>query len=86
MWPFTKDDKTKSQVYQQAPLMCPRCKIIMGKLRKHDVTIDVCRRCKGMWLDKGEMGKLLELGSATHHIHNDPNKKDNSSNKKGRRK
>ncbi len=42
-------------------LMCPRCKIEMKKLVKKDVVIDVCKRCKGMWADAGELEKLAKI-------------------------
>ncbi|MBN2368032.1 zf-TFIIB domain-containing protein [Candidatus Woesearchaeota archaeon] len=37
---------------------CPRCNVKMNKIRKHDVVIDVCPGCKGMWLDDKEIEKL----------------------------
>ena len=40
--------------------MCPRCSIIMRKIKKKDVIIDVCDRCNGMWLDDKEIDKLVE--------------------------
>jgi len=40
-------------------LKCPRCNIYMKKLKKNDVTIDVCKQCKGMWLDDDEIEKLV---------------------------
>jgi len=39
-------------------LSCPRCNIDMKKLVKHDVVIDICKKCGGMWVDKGELEKL----------------------------
>jgi len=33
----------------------------MKKLKKRDVSIDVCSKCKGMWLDKGEIEKLADM-------------------------
>ena len=36
-------------------------KIIMKKLIKKDVIIDVCPNCKGMWVDAGELEKLAEM-------------------------
>ena len=42
-------------------LECPRCKTEMRKIKKHDVIIDVCKKCNGMWLDDNEINKLLQL-------------------------
>lgn len=41
---------------------CPKCSTEMSKITRHGVTIDKCMKCKGLWLDKGEMEKLLKLG------------------------
>ena len=42
-------------------IKCPRCKIKMKQATRADVTIDYCRKCGGLWLDHGEMEKLLEI-------------------------
>ena len=42
-------------------LLCPRCRIEMKKLVKKDVVIDICKKCKGMWIDEGELEKLGQI-------------------------
>ncbi|MGE0792895.1 MAG: zf-TFIIB domain-containing protein [Candidatus Woesearchaeota archaeon] len=42
-------------------LCCPRCKSKMDKLIKDKIEIDVCPYCNGMWLDDGEINKLIKL-------------------------
>lgn len=32
----------------------------MNEVLKIDVTIDVCPNCMGIWLDKGELEKIIE--------------------------
>jgi hypothetical protein len=32
----------------------------MEEIPKSGVLIDICPGCKGVWLDRGELGKLLE--------------------------
>ena len=42
-------------------MRCPRCK---GELRErmfHNVRIDVCTKCHGVWLDAGEMHMLAHV-------------------------
>lgn len=34
----------------------------MKKIKKKDVVIDVCEKCKGMWLDDNEIEKLMNMG------------------------
>lgn len=45
-------------------LICPACadNSAMTAVRRHDVEFDVCTRCRGVWLDRGELEKLLEVG------------------------
>ena len=38
---------------------CPNCDIIMNEVVKINVAIDVCPKCMGIWLDKGELEKIL---------------------------
>ncbi len=50
--------KTKEEL-----LLCPRCKIEMKKLIKNDVVLDICTKCKGMWVDNGELHKLAKIAN-----------------------
>jgi Zn-finger nucleic acid-binding protein len=47
---------------KEVPLDCPRCHTVMRKIKKHDVVIDVCNDCGGLWLDDGEIDKLVTMG------------------------
>lgn len=42
-------------------LTCPRCSSTLDKIEKHDIVIDVCPFCQGMWLDDGEIDKLSHV-------------------------
>jgi Zn-finger nucleic acid-binding protein len=44
-------------------LLCPRCRVDMKKLVKKDVVIDICKKCGGMWVDKGELEKLAMINA-----------------------
>lgn len=40
---------------------CPVCENTrMREVEKNGILIDVCPNCKGVWLDRGELEKLLE--------------------------
>ncbi len=39
---------------------CPACGIPMKLYEKHGIEIDVCPTCRGVWLDRGELEKILE--------------------------
>jgi Zn-finger nucleic acid-binding protein len=41
-------------------MKCPRCETSVLEERERDrVTIDVCQQCRGIWLDRGELEKLI---------------------------
>ncbi len=40
-------------------LVCPNCQGGMNEITRNGVSIDVCPKCKGVWLDDGELQKLL---------------------------
>lgn len=40
-------------------LICPNCESGMNEITRNGVQIDVCPKCRGVWLDGGEMEKLL---------------------------
>ena len=52
---------------QVRELACPRCppREIMRKVRSErdrHVLLDVCERCRGVWLDGGELRAIQEMG------------------------
>jgi Zn-finger nucleic acid-binding protein len=39
---------------------CPRCQAATLDERERDgVVVDACRTCRGLWLDRGELEKLI---------------------------
>ena len=42
-------------------LICPNCSYEMNIANKFGVEIDHCPRCKGVWLDRGELEKLTNI-------------------------
>ena len=40
-------------------LVCPNCQSGMQEIDRNNVRIDVCTSCRGVWLDRGELEKLL---------------------------
>ena len=41
-------------------LLCPNCNTSMQNVNRSGVDIDMCPSCRGVWLDRGELEKLLE--------------------------
>ncbi|MBN9318072.1 MAG: zf-TFIIB domain-containing protein [Caulobacterales bacterium] len=42
-------------------LMCPNCSVSMQQVRRHEVELDMCPQCRGVWMDRGELEKVLEI-------------------------
>lgn len=48
--------------------VCPNCQSAMSEISRRGVFVDVCPNCRGVWLDGGELEKLLataDAGAAT---------------------
>ena len=41
--------------------MCPNCDGSMQAVQRASVEFDMCPRCRGVWLDRGELEKLMSL-------------------------
>lgn len=42
-------------------LMCPNCNLSIQQVRRHDIEIDMCPQCRGVWMDRGELEKILDM-------------------------
>lgn len=39
---------------------CPRCDVeVLEEREREGVTVDVCPKCRGVWLDRGELNKIV---------------------------
>ncbi|HEY9561296.1 MAG TPA: zf-TFIIB domain-containing protein [Anseongella sp.] len=45
---------------------CPSCNETLLMTDKNGVEVDYCPKCRGIWLDRGELDKILER-SADHY-------------------
>lgn len=45
-------------------LMCPNDNTAMQTLDRSGVQFDMCPSCRGVWLDRGELEKLMESATA----------------------
>jgi Zn-finger nucleic acid-binding protein len=41
-------------------MKCPNCNEILLMMERNQIEIDYCPSCRGVWLDKGELDKMLE--------------------------
>lgn len=45
-------------------MKCPVCKnVTLLMTEKHGIEIDYCPECRGIWLDRGELDKIIERAS-----------------------
>lgn len=54
-------------------MKCPVCEgvdLVMSE--RQGVEIDYCPRCRGIWLDRGELDKILEKASASERDNTAP--------------
>jgi Zn-finger nucleic acid-binding protein len=49
---------------QSGGLLCPACRVDLVMSERHGVEIDYCPKCRGVWLDRGELDKILERGAS----------------------
>lgn len=54
------------EVNNQRKLCCPVCGGEMRTVSRYDVEIDICNNCKGVWLDRGELNKIVNSVSAIY--------------------
>ncbi|MHB0935465.1 MAG: TFIIB-type zinc ribbon-containing protein [Armatimonadota bacterium] len=40
---------------------CPVCDAPLRAIHKYGVEVDICPGCKGVWLDRGELEKIIEM-------------------------
>jgi Zn-finger nucleic acid-binding protein len=45
-------------------MKCPNCQETLAMSERQGVEIDFCPKCRGVWLDRGELDKLLEREAA----------------------
>lgn len=44
--------------------ICPNCSTPMNEVNRRGVYVDVCPNCRGVWLDGGELEKLLSAADS----------------------
>lgn len=41
-------------------MRCPLCDVSMKEIDRRGVEVDICPECKGVWLDRGELDKIID--------------------------
>ncbi len=45
-------------------MKCPNCEETLVMAERQGIEIDYCPKCRGVWLDKGELDKIIERSSS----------------------
>jgi Zn-finger nucleic acid-binding protein len=43
-----------------AGMQCPVCRVPLAMSDRQGIEIDYCPQCRGVWLDRGELDKIIE--------------------------
>lgn len=58
-------------------MICPRCTTsTLDELDRSGIQIDRCSRCRGVWLDRGELEKLITESSRREDTHDETEEAD----------
>jgi len=49
--------RTEAEV---AAMSCPVCNVPLAMSDRQGIEIDYCPQCRGVWLDRGELDKIIE--------------------------
>ncbi len=49
---------------QVASMSCPVCAVPLAMSDRQGIEIDYCPQCRGVWLDRGELDKIIERSEA----------------------
>ena len=47
-----------------AAMACPVCRVPLAMSDRQGIEIDYCPQCRGVWLDRGELDKIVERSMA----------------------
>ena len=64
-------------------MLCPICKIDLQITERANVEIDYCTKCRGIWLDRSELDKIIEQLATTEQSdrkNGQSNRRDNQEN------
>lgn len=45
---------------EKGKMMCPTCEVPLSMADRQGIEIDFCPDCRGVWLDRGELDKIIE--------------------------
>jgi len=58
------NERISSPSERPAGMLCPACKVDLVLSERQGIEIDYCPQCRGVWLDRGELDKIIERNMA----------------------
>jgi Zn-finger nucleic acid-binding protein len=52
------------EVLTEVAVNCPRCAVPLSISDRQGIEIDFCPQCRGVWMDRGELDKVVERAAA----------------------
>lgn len=46
-------------------MQCPICSVELVMSERQGIEIDYCPKCRGVWLDRGELDKIIEKSASS---------------------
>lgn len=47
-------------------MQCPTCNVELKMADRQGIEIDYCPQCRGVWLDRGELDKIIERSASVY--------------------
>ena len=57
-------------------LVCPKCQGLMRTYERSGITVDQCTDCRGIFLDRGELERLVDAEQGWQRSHSAPRDRD----------
>ena len=58
------DTPSADEGHEMHSLLCPVCRVALTMSDRQGIEIDYCPQCRGVWLDRGELDKLIDRTAA----------------------
>jgi ribosomal protein L37AE/L43A len=55
-----KEGETEQTLKEAAQMRCPKCGTRLGSVTRHEVAVNECPSCHGIWLDRGELETIAK--------------------------
>jgi uncharacterized protein len=60
---------------KELTMLCPTCNVELKMSERQQIEIDYCPQCRGVWLDRGELDKIIERSAQYEQAPRDDERK-----------